>query len=53
MKLQRQKTWERKGKQYGKWVIVLPSKDIKKLGWKEGNELFGEIKRGKYCLSVK
>ena len=30
-----------KGKEYSKCVIIIPAKDIKKLGWKEGDELNG------------
>ena len=36
-----------------KWVIVVPPKDIEKLGWHEGMELEGFIKRKEYCIFPK
>ena len=44
MKLQRQKAREYKGESIYKWVIVIPPEDIKKLGWKEGDQLSGVVK---------
>ena len=51
MKLQRQKAREYKGKSIYKWVVVIPPDDIKKLGWKEGMNLSGEILNMKFfCI---
>lgn len=53
MKLQRQKAYEYKGKTKYKWVIVIPSEDIEKLGWKEGMELEGVAEKDKgYFLFI-
>jgi bifunctional DNA-binding transcriptional regulator/antitoxin component of YhaV-PrlF toxin-antitoxin module len=39
MKLQKQLTRKIGNQEYSKYVLVLPSKDIEKLGWKQGQEL--------------
>ncbi|MEM2915396.1 MAG: hypothetical protein QXH91_08385, partial [Candidatus Bathyarchaeia archaeon] len=44
MKLQKHTTREIEGKEYHKWVIVIPPEQIKGLGWKEGIELESMIK---------
>jgi len=49
MKLQKQKTIVR-GKEYSKWVIIIPAKDIKKLDWKEGDELEGIVLKCGYFI---
>ena len=52
MKLQKQKTIVR-GKEYSKWVIIIPAKDIKKLDWKEGDELEGVVLKCGYFIYKK
>lgn len=44
MKLQ--KHYTRKGKKYPKYEIVIPKEIIKKSGFKEGDELQAEVKKG-------
>jgi len=52
MILQKQKAREYKGKTIYKYVIVIPPKDIEKLGWKEGQEINGIVIENKgYFLS--
>lgn len=53
MKLQKQSVGKIKGKEYSKYVIVLPSKAIQQLGWKEGKELQTEVKENKLIISEK
>lgn len=48
MKLQRHKT--RKDKDYYKYVVVIPNNIIKKSGFKEGDELKAEAKKGEVRL---
>lgn len=43
MKLQKQLSRHFAGKEYPKWVVVLPPKIVRELGWKEGLELRGEV----------
>ena len=43
MKLQSQISREYKGTKYEKFWIVLPSKLVKKLGWKSGTELDADV----------
>ena len=43
MRLQSQISREYKGTKYEKFWIVLPSKLIKKLGWKTGTELDADV----------
>ena len=50
MKLQKVKAREYKGKPIYKYMIVIPPKDIKELGWKEGIELEGIVKDRGYFL---
>ncbi len=54
MKLQKVKAREYKGKPIYKYMIVIPPKDIKELGWKEGDELIGSpLKNNGYFLYKK
>lgn len=54
MILQKQKARKYKGKTIYKYIIVIPPKDIKDLGWKEGIELEGVVIKDKgYFLSPK
>jgi bifunctional DNA-binding transcriptional regulator/antitoxin component of YhaV-PrlF toxin-antitoxin module len=39
MKLQKQISRKVGKQEYSKYAIVLPSKDVEKLGWKQGQEL--------------
>jgi hypothetical protein len=41
MKVKLQKRFNRRvgDKEYSKWVVVLPSDEVSRLGWKEGVEL--------------
>jgi len=48
MKLQKQKT--RKDKDYHKYVIVIPEEEIEKSGFREGDELDAESKKGEIKL---
>jgi len=51
MKLQSHKT--RKDKDYHKYVVVLPEKVVKEAGFKEGDELEAEAKKGEIKLKRK
>lgn len=44
MKLQKQLSRKVDEKEYPKWVITIPPKQIKALGWSEGDFLESEIK---------
>jgi len=35
---------------YYKYIVVIPNKDIKKLGWKGGEELETEVKGNKLII---
>lgn len=50
MKLQKHLSRKAKGKTYFKWVVVLPSKKIEKLGWEEGEELRAEASKGNLII---
>jgi len=43
MKLQKQLSRRVGQKEYAKWVIAIPPKQIETLGWNEGQALEGEI----------
>ncbi len=43
MQLQKQLSRKHKDKEYPKFTIVIPPKEIEKLGWTEGEELEPEI----------
>lgn len=53
MILQKQKGKIYKGKQYPKWVIVIPNEDIERLGWEKGMELKGFVADRVYILKSK
>jgi bifunctional DNA-binding transcriptional regulator/antitoxin component of YhaV-PrlF toxin-antitoxin module len=50
MRLQKQLSKKIGDKEYAKYVIVVPPKVIEKLGWKDGEELEGEIKGDKLVI---
>jgi antitoxin component of MazEF toxin-antitoxin module len=43
MKLQRQLSRIFKGKEYSKWIVVIPPDKIKELDWREGEELEAKV----------
>jgi len=53
MKLQKHKAREYKGKSIYKYTIVIPPKDIEKLGWNGGIELEGTVDNKGYFLDIK
>lgn len=50
MKLQKQLASKVNGKEYYKYVVVLSENMVKEAGFKEGNELEGEVKKGEIKL---
>lgn len=50
MKVLKEKSREYKGKKYYKYKINLPEKILKKSGFKEGDELQAEVKKGEIKL---
>lgn len=50
MKLLKQESKGYKGKKYVKYFVIIPKKDLEKLGWKEGQELKGIVADGMYIL---
>ena len=46
MKLQKRLSRKYKDKEYHKYLLVIPSKEIKKSGFKEGEELKISTKKG-------
>jgi hypothetical protein len=50
MRLLSQKHAEYKGKEYEKFWMVVPSKIVKKLGWKKGQELKAEVEGKKLVV---
>ncbi|MBI3051540.1 AbrB/MazE/SpoVT family DNA-binding domain-containing protein [Candidatus Woesearchaeota archaeon] len=50
MRLIPQKSRDYKGKAYYKFFIVVPSKIMKQLGWKGGEELEAEVKDKKLII---
>ena len=50
MRLIPQKSRDYKDKAYYKYLIVVPSKLIQKLGWKGGEELEAEVKDKKLII---
>ncbi|MEK6853054.1 MAG: hypothetical protein AABX64_00020 [Nanoarchaeota archaeon] len=50
MRLIRQKGREYEGKEYFKYILVVPNKVIKKLGWKGGEDLEANIKEKKLIV---
>lgn len=53
MQLQKQLSRKHKDKEYPKYTVVIPPKEIEKLGWKEGDELEPEIKDSKLIIKPK
>ena len=51
MKLQ--KHYTRKDKSQWKFEVVIPKKDVKDAGFKEGDELFAQAKKGEVRLKRK
>jgi bifunctional DNA-binding transcriptional regulator/antitoxin component of YhaV-PrlF toxin-antitoxin module len=45
MRLAKERSREYKGKTYYKYLIFLPSKVRKKLGWEAGDELAADVER--------
>ncbi len=50
MYLQKQLSKKVGDKEYSKYVIVVPSKLIEKLGWEGNEELEAEVKKGKLII---
>jgi hypothetical protein len=44
LRLQKQKTREIKGKEYFRWTVIIPPATVRKLHWKEGQELRERVK---------
>lgn len=53
MKLQKQLSRKVAGREYVKWVIIIPSSKIEKLGWRGGEELEAVVKNNKLILKPK
>jgi len=53
MKLQKQLSRKFKGKEYPKWIVVIPPDKIRELGWKEGEELEAKFFHDELILSSK
>lgn len=53
MKLQKHFSRKFKGKEYSKWVIVIPPEKVKELEWKEGEKLEPQIFHGGLILLPK
>lgn len=53
MRLQKRLSRIVAGKEYVKWVITIPPSNIKKLGWREGEELEAVIKNNKLIIKPK
>jgi len=53
MRLQKQQSRVYKGKEYSKYLIVISSKDIEKLGWNEKDELESIVAGGKLIIGRK
>ncbi|MBI2673597.1 hypothetical protein HYX19_05010 [Candidatus Woesearchaeota archaeon] len=51
MKLQKQFSREYSNKRYSKYVIVVKTELVKKLDWKGGEYLNGEVKNNKLILN--
>jgi hypothetical protein len=50
MRLQKQKTREVKGKEYFRWTVVIPPKEVGELGWTEGTELESKADKDRLVL---
>jgi len=44
LRLQKQKTHEIKGKEYFGWTVVIPAGNVRRLRWKDGQELRERVK---------
>jgi bifunctional DNA-binding transcriptional regulator/antitoxin component of YhaV-PrlF toxin-antitoxin module len=53
MQLQKQNSRVYKGKEYSKYVIVIPPKDVERLGWNEKDELELTIDKDKLIIERK
>jgi len=53
MQLQKQSSRIYKGKEYPKYLIVVPPKDVEKLGWTEKDELESIIEEGRLIVGKK
>jgi formylmethanofuran dehydrogenase subunit D len=53
MRLQKQLSRVHKDKAYPKYTIVIPPKEVEKLGWKEGDEIEPNSKNGELILKLK
>ena len=53
MKLQKQLSRKVRDREYSKWVITIPHRQIEALGWKSGEELEAMVRHHKLVLSVK
>jgi len=53
LKLQKQLSRKAEGKEYAKWVIVVPPSKVEELGWKEGQELMERVNGNKLVLMPK
>ncbi len=50
MRLIKQKGREYEGKEYFKYILVVPNKLIQKLGWKGGEDLEADVKEKKLIV---
>ena len=50
MRLQSQISREYEGTKYEKFWVVIPSKIVKKLGWKRGEDLEADVKGDKLVI---
>lgn len=53
MQLQKQVSRKYKGKEYPKYAVVIPPKEIERLGWKDGEELEPEINNNRLIIKPK
>ena len=53
MKLQKQLTEKRGDKIYHKYVVVIPPEAVEDAGFKEGDELVANVKKGSINLQIK
>ena len=53
MHLQKQQSRIYKGKEYPKYLIVIPPKDVEKLGWTDRDELESVIEGDKLIIGRK
>jgi hypothetical protein len=50
VRLQKHKSREVDGKEYFKWTVVIPPKEVEDLGWAEGVELESKTEKDKLLL---